>query len=182
MDPRHTLDAALNGRYTVEREIGRGGMATVYLARDLRHDRAVAVKVLERNVTPSGAERFLHEIRTAARLTHPHVLSVHDSGEADGLLYYVMPYVEGETLRAWLVREGALPVTDAMRLVRELADALAYAHGHGVMHRDLKPENVLMAGGHAVVADFGIARALAAATQGGTAPGRGLTSAGVALI
>ncbi|MEJ7812004.1 MAG: protein kinase, partial [Gemmatimonadaceae bacterium] len=175
------LRAALAGRYDVERELGRGGMATVYLARDLRHDRAVAVKVLEQSVAPAGAERFLHEIRTAARLTHPHVLGVHDSGEADGLLYYVMPYVEGETLRTRLAREKALPLADAVRLVRELADALAYAHGRGVMHRDLKPENMLLSGGHAVVADFGIAKALAAATRGGAAPRAGLTSAGVAL-
>jgi TolB-like protein/Flp pilus assembly protein TadD len=175
------LAAALEGRYVVERELGRGGMATVYLARDLRHDRVVAVKVLERNVPHGGAERFLHEIRTAARLTHPHVLGVHDSGEVDGLLYYVMPYVEGETLRARLAREGALPLADVVRLVRELADALSYAHGRGVMHRDLKPENVLISGGHAVVADFGIAKALAAATQDGTTPGAGLTSAGMAL-
>jgi serine/threonine-protein kinase len=173
--------AALSGRYTVERELGRGGMATVYLARDVRHDRRVAIKVLERGIAHAGAERFLLEIRTAARLTHPHVLGVHDSGEADGLLYYVMPYVEGETLRARLTREGALPLADVTRLVRELADALAYAHGHGVMHRDLKPENVLISGGHAVVADFGIAKAIAAATNDGGAPDKGLTSAGVAL-
>jgi serine/threonine-protein kinase len=179
------LRAAVAGRYAVERELGRGGMATVYLARDLRHDRVVAVKVLARDdIAPTGAERFLQEIRTAARLTHPHVLGVHDSGEAAGLLYYVMPYVEGETLRARLTREGALPLADAARLVRELADALAYAHARGIVHRDLKPENVLLSGGHAVVADFGIAKALAAATQGGTprgTPGGALTSAGVAL-
>ncbi len=175
------LRAALAGRYTVERELGRGGMATVYLARDIRHDRAVAVKVLEGDVAHAAAERFLLEIRTAARLTHPHVLGVHDSGEADGLLYYVMPYVAGETLRARLTREGALPIADVMRLLRELAEALAHAHGHGVIHRDLKPENVLISGGHAVVADFGIAKAIAAATQDGSAPGKGLTSVGVAL-
>ena len=176
------LRAALTGRYAVERELGRGGMATVYLASDLRHERAVAVKVLERSlVAPVGGERFLHEIRTAARLTHPHILGVHDSGEAGGLLYYVMPYVEGETLRARLAREGALPLGDAVRLLRELADALAYAHARGVVHRDLKPENVLLSGGHAVVADFGIAKALAAANQESPAPGAALTSAGVAL-
>jgi serine/threonine protein kinase/TolB-like protein len=175
------LRSVLSGRYVIERELGRGGMATVYLARDVRHDRAVAVKVVERNVAPTGAERFSREIRTAARLTHPHVLGVHDSGEADGLLYYVMPYVEGETLRARLAREGALPLADAVRLVRELTDALSYAHGRGVMHRDLKPENVLISGGHAVVADFGIAKAIAAATNDGSARGVGLTSAGVAL-
>ena len=182
----NALRAALSGRYAVERELGRGGMATVYLARDIRHERLVAVKVLARDIVArGGAQRFLHEIRTAAGLTHPHVLGVHDSGEVDGLLYYVMPYVEGETLRARLTREGALALTDAVRLLRELADALAYSHAHGVVHRDLKPENVLLSGGHAVVADFGIAKALAAATHDGAAPGAapraGLTSAGVAL-
>jgi serine/threonine-protein kinase len=187
-DPARLADA-LKGRYVVERELGRGGMATVYLARDVRHDRAVAVKVLEQTVPHMGGERFLHEIRTAARLTHPHVLGVHDSGEADGLLYYVMPYVDGETLRARLAREGALPLADVMRLVRELADALAYAHGRGVMHRDLKPENVLLSGGHAVVADFGIAKAIAAAAggdlpaggAGDLAPAARLTATGMAL-
>ena len=156
-------------------------MATVFLARDLRHDRAVAVKVLDENFVHAGAERFLYEIRTAARLTHPHVLGVHDSGEADGLLYYVMPYVAGETLRAQLQRDGALPLPAAIRLMRELADALAYAHRQGVMHRDLKPENVLISGGHAVVADFGIAKALAAVTQATGTTSAGLTSVGVAL-
>ena len=153
---------ALPDRYAIERELGRGGMATVYLARDLRHDREVAIKVLEPHMASSDAGRFLREIRIAARLTHPHVLGLHDSGEvgdsAGGRrLFYVMPYVEGETLRARLTRDGALPLTDAVRLTRELADALGYAHGHGVVHRDLKPENVLLSGGHAVVADFGIA-------------------------
>jgi TolB-like protein/Tfp pilus assembly protein PilF len=192
-----TLRAALADRYTITRELGRGGMATVYLARDVRHDRAVAVKVLQRDdVAASGARRFLHEIRIAARLTHPHVLSVHDSGEvranADGvmvagqevgvsLLYYVMPYIVGETLRSRLTRDGALPLGDVLRLVRELADALAYAHGQGVVHRDLKPENVLLSGGHAVVADFGIAKAIAAATSDGIGRTSALTSAGVAL-
>ncbi len=181
--PPASLATALAGRYTVERELGRGGMATVYLARDLRHDRPVAVKVLDRGIAGPGAERFLHEIRTAARLTHPHVVGLHDSGDAEGLLYYVMPYVEGETLRARLARAGALPLPDALRLLRELADALAYAHGRGVVHRDLKPENVLLSGGHALVADFGIAKALAAARRDADArrPGAGLTRAGVAL-
>ena len=157
-------------------------MATVFLAQDIRHSRPVAVKMVARElVAPMGAESFLLEIRTAARLTHPHVLGVHDSGEAGGLLYYVMPYIQGETLRARLVREGALPLPDAMRLMRELAGALAYAHTHGVVHRDLKPENVLLSDGHAVVADFGIAKALAAATQADTEQSAGLTSAGVAL-
>ena len=175
------LRAALAERYVVERELGHGGMATVFMAHDRRHDRTVAVKGLEPDVAPGGAERFLNEIRIAGRLTHPHVLSVFDSGEADGLLFYVMPYVAGETLRARLAREGSLPLGDAMRLIRELADALAYAHGHGVMHRDLKPENVLLSGGHAVVADFGIAKALAVATQDGARPLPGLTSTGMAL-
>ena len=179
------LDAlrnALAGRYTVERELGRGGMATVFLAHDLRHARSVAVKMVAPHlVTPLGRERFVQEIRTAAKLTHPHVLGVHDSGEAGGLLYYVMPYIQGETLRARLAREGALPLPDAMRLMRELAGALAYAHAHGVVHRDLKPENVLLSDGHAVVADFGIAKALAAATREDDEPSAGLTSAGVAL-
>jgi eukaryotic-like serine/threonine-protein kinase len=153
--------AALSGRYDVERELGRGGMATVYLAHDHRHHRRVALKVLDPALLDGmSGERFLREIRITAALTHPHVLPLHDSGEAAGLLYYVMPYVEGETLRARLARDGALPLADATRLIRELADALAHAHGKGVIHRDLKPENVLLAGGHAVVADFGIARAV----------------------
>lgn len=121
------LRTSLSGRYSIERELGRGGMATVFLARDLRHDRAVAVKVLSEHFVDGGAERFLYEIKTAARLTHPHVLGVHDSGEADGAPYYVMPYVAGETLRARLQRDGALPLPEAMRLIRELADALTYA-------------------------------------------------------
>ena len=176
------LRSALAGRYTVERELGRGGMAAVYLAYDVRHARPVAIKVVARDVgSPVVAERFLHEIRIAARLTHPHVLGVHDSGEAGGLLYYVMPYIQGETLRARLAREGALPIPDALRLLRELAGALAYAHMHGVVHRDLKPENVLLSGRHAVVADFGIARALAAATGEDRLRGAGPTLDGAAL-
>ena len=182
MSTSDSLGRALSGRYVIERELGRGGMATVLLARDLRHDRPVAVKVMMRDlVAPAGAERFLHEIRFAAQLTHPHVLGVHDSGEADGLLYYVMPYVEGETLRGRLARAGALPLADAVRLLRELADALAYAHGRGVVHRDLKPENVLLSGGHAVIADFGIARALVAATRPDGADAPRLTATGVSL-
>jgi len=177
-----TLRRALDGAYEVERELGRGGMATVYLARDLRHRRRVAVKVVRPELTAAlGADRFLREIEVTAELQHPHVLPLFDSGAADGQPYYVMPYVEGETLRGRLTRDGALPLADAARLVRELADALAYAHGRGVMHRDLKPENVLLSGGHAVIADFGIAKALAVATQGGAAGTGGLTSAGVAL-
>ena len=177
-----SLGTALSGRYVIDRELGRGGMATVFLARDLRHARAVAVKVMMRDlVAPTGAERFLQEIQFAARLTHPHVLGVHDSGEADGLLYYVMPYVDGETLRARVARDGALPLADAARLLRELADALAYAHAQGVVHRDLKPENVLLSGGHAVIADFGIAKAVAVATQQGAVGASALTASGVSV-
>jgi eukaryotic-like serine/threonine-protein kinase len=155
------LAAALTGRYHVERELARGGMATVYLARDLRHDRRVAIKVLQEELAAAvGAERFLEEIRVTASLQHPHILPLFDSGNADGVLWYVMPFVEGETLRSRLAREGRLPVDVALRLAREMADALEYAHRQGVVHRDVKPENVLLQSGHALVADFGIALAL----------------------
>ena len=161
------LTAALTGRYMIERELGQGGMATEYLAHDLRHDRDVAIKVLHPDLGAAlGGERFLSEIRTTARLQHPHILPLLDSGEADGLLYYVMPLVTGETLRARLEREQQLPVEDAVRIAREVADALGYAHGLGVIHRDIKPENILLQGGHALVADFGIA--LAVQSAGGT--------------
>ena len=154
------LRAALAGRYDIEREQGRGGMAIVFRARDLRHDRTVAVKVLLPELGEAlGAERFLREVRITAKLSHPHILPLLDSGEADGLLFYVMPFVEGESLRDLLAREGELPVDDALRITREVADALGYAHTHGVVHRDIKPENILLQGGHALVADFGIARA-----------------------
>ena len=154
------LAAALEGRYVIEREIGSGGTAVVFRARDIRHQRLVAIKVLRPELARSmGTDRFLREIRIAAGLTHPHILPVHDSGEAAGLLYYVMPYVESESLRSRLLREGALPVDDALRIARETADALAYAHSRGVVHRDIKPGNILLVGGHAVVADFGIATA-----------------------
>ena len=176
------LRRAVAGQYEIESELGRGGMATVFLARDLRHGRTVAVKVMRRDVVAGdGTARFLQEIRTAARLTHPHILGVHDSGESDGLLYYVMPFVDGESLRARLARDGALPVADAVRIMRELADALAHAHARGVVHRDLKPENVLLAGGHAVIADFGIAKALAAALPDATAPTAAMTGTGMSL-
>lgn len=152
---------ALAGRYAVEREIGRGGMATVLLARDLKHDRAVAVKVMHTDFSEAlGEERFLREVRITARLSHPHILPLLDSGASDGLLYYVMPFVEGESLRARLAREGQLPVADALRIAREVADALGYAHGRGIIHRDVKPENILLESDHALVADFGIARAM----------------------
>ncbi len=156
-----SLRGSLAGRYLIERELGQGGMATVYLAHDPKHGRLVALKVLRPELASSiGPERFLREIRVAARLTHPHILPLHDSGEAEGLLYYVMPYIEGESLRGWLERERRLSLQQALNLGREVADALDYAHQHGVVHRDLKPENILMGNGQAVVADFGIARAL----------------------
>ncbi len=158
------LESAFGGRYEIQRELGRGGMATVYLARDRKHDRQVAVKVLDPEVAGAiGPQRFLQEIRIAARLTHPNILPLHDSGDADGLLYYVMPYVAGESLRDRLDRERHLALDEAARIVRTVAAALSYAHGQGVIHRDIKPENILLAGGQAIVADFGIARAIDAA-------------------
>ena len=158
------LGAALEGRYRIERELGRGGMATVFLAEDLRHRRRVAIKVLLPELAAAlGAERFLREIEVAAGLNHPHILPLHESGEAGGLLYYVMPYVEGESLRKRLTREQQLPLDDALPIAREVADALNYAHSHDVVHRDIKPENILLSEGHAVVADFGIARAITVA-------------------
>jgi serine/threonine-protein kinase len=170
------LATALADRYRVERELGAGGMATVFLAADIRHDRHVAIKVLHPDLAAAlGGERFLAEIKTTARLQHPHILPLHDSGAADGLLYYVMPFVAGETLRDRLNRERQLPIDDSVRLAREVADALAYAHGHGVVHRDVKPENILLQGGHALVADFGIALAI---HQAG---GQRLTQTGLSL-
>ena len=155
------LDGALSGRYQIERELGRGGMATVYLARDAKHGRQVALKVLRPELAVTlGADRFLREIQVAARLTHPHILALYDSGESDGILYYVMPYIEGESLRDRLNRENRLPLPDVVKLGCEVADALDYAHSRGVIHRDVKPENVLLGIGHAFVADFGIARAV----------------------
>jgi serine/threonine-protein kinase len=171
------LVAALADRYHIERELGQGGMATVYLAHDMRHDRRVALKVLRPELAAIlGGERFLKEIRLTANLQHPHILSLFDSGEADGLVYYVMPYVEGESLRDRLTREKQLPVEDAVRIAREVADALDYAHRHGVVHRDIKPENILLHDGRAQVADFGIA--LAVSTVGG---GTRLTETGMSL-
>ncbi len=170
------LKAALANRYTIERELGRGGMATVYLAQDLKHGRRVAVKVLHPELAAAlGPERFLREIRLVAQLTHPHILPLHDSGEADGFLFYVMPFVEGESLRDRLNREKQLPVGDAVLIAREVADALSYAHSHDVVHRDIKPENILLEAGHAVVSDFGIARAITAAA------GEKLTATGIAV-
>jgi eukaryotic-like serine/threonine-protein kinase len=158
------LAPALSDRYRIERELGQGGMATVYLAQDLKHHRQVAIKVLRPELSAAlGAERFLREIETTANLRHPHILPLFDSGEADGFLFYVMPYVEGESLRDRLKREKQLPIDDALRITREVADALSYAHSKGVIHRDIKPENMLLESGHAVVADFGIAKAISAA-------------------
>jgi serine/threonine-protein kinase len=155
------LTSALADRYRIERELGQGGMATVFLAHDLRHDRDVAIKVLHPDLAAAlGSERFLTEIKTTARLQHPHILPLLDSGAADGLLFYVMPYVSGETLRARLERERQLPIDDALRIAREVADALGSAHALGIIHRDIKPENILLQGGHALVADFGIALAV----------------------
>ena len=155
------LTGALGDRYRIQRELGQGGMAVVYLADDLKHERSVAIKVLRPEIARAlGAQRFLNEIRTTAGLHHPHILPLHDSGEAGELLYYVMPFVSGESLRERLDREGALPVPDALRITREVADALGYAHQRQIIHRDIKPENILLADGHAFVADFGIARAL----------------------
>ncbi len=158
------LREALASRYEIQSELGSGGMATVYLARDLKHDRQVAVKVLRPEIAAAfGADRFLREIEILARLQHPHILGLYDSGEADGFLFYVMPYVEGESLRDRLEREQQLPLEDALRVFREVIDGLSHAHSLGVIHRDIKPENILLSGGHALVADFGIARAVSVA-------------------
>ena len=155
------IAVALADRYRIERELGQGGMAIVYLAEDVRHHRRVAIKVLHPQLSAViGSERFLKEIELTANLQHPHILPLFDSGEAGGLLYYVMPYVEGETLRTRLDRERQLAIPDAVRIALEVADALSYAHAHGVVHRDVKPENVLLQGSHALVADFGIALAV----------------------
>ncbi len=168
MAPRFdSLTAALADRYQIEREIGQGGMATVYLAKDLKHERQVAIKVLKPELAAViGAERFLGDIKTTANLQHPHILPLHDSGEADSFLYFVMPYVEGETLRDRLDSEKQLPIDEAVRIASEIAEALEYAHGRGVIHRDIKPANILLHEGRALVADFGIA--LAVEQAGGT--------------
>src|SRR5438094_150984 len=175
-DERDRLCAALADHYAIERELGHGGMAIVYLARDVKHDRPVALKVLRPELAASlGTDRFLREINLAARLTHPHILPLHHSGEAAGLLYYVMPCVEGESLRDRRARERQLPLEDAVQIGREVADALSYAHAQGVVHRAIKPENILLESGHAVVSDFGIARAINAAA------GDKLTETGLAV-
>jgi serine/threonine-protein kinase len=170
------LSAALADRYRIERELGAGGMATVYLAEDLKHRRKVAIKVLRSELAATlGPDRFTQEIEIAARLQHPHILGVFDSGQADGFLYYVMPYVEGESLRERLTREGELPIHDAVRLLAEVTDALGHAHSRGVVHRDIKPENVMISGRHALVMDFGVAKAVS------SAGGESLTTVGVAV-
>jgi TolB-like protein/tRNA A-37 threonylcarbamoyl transferase component Bud32 len=175
-EPLNGLRTALAARYELEREVGRGGMATVYRARDVRHDRVVAIKVLRHELAASvGAQRFLAEVRTTARLAHPHILPLFDSGDANGFLFYVMPFIEGETVRDRLKRDQRLGVDEAVRIARETADALAYAHAHGVIHRDIKPENILLQAGHALVADFGIARAVS------TAQSDRVTQAGIAV-
>ncbi|MES2525206.1 MAG: protein kinase [Gemmatimonadota bacterium] len=176
IDTQQRLTAALSDRYRIERELGAGGMATVYLAHDLRHQRDVAIKVLHPDLGAAlGGERFLTEIRTTARLQHPHILPLLDSGDAGGLLYYVMPLVTGETLRARLDRERQLSIADALLIAREVADALSHAHAQGVVHRDIKPENILLQNGHAIVADFGIALAV---QQAG---GQRMTQTGLSL-
>ncbi len=165
-DEFHLLTSALSGRYRLERELGRGGMAVVFLAEDLKHRRPVALKVLRPELAQSiGSARFFREIEIAAQLSHPHIVPLFDSGEAAGFLYFVMPYVEGETLRERLVREKQLPLDDALRVARGVADALAHAHRLGIVHRDIKPENILLQAGHPVVSDFGIASAVQAATK-----------------
>ncbi|HEY3220944.1 MAG TPA: serine/threonine-protein kinase [Gemmatimonadales bacterium] len=175
-DPFAELNAALPDHYVIDRELGRGGMALVYLARDIRHERFVALKTLRPEIAMAlGRERFLREIKLAARLQHPNILPVYDSGDARGTLYYVMPFVEGESLRDRLDREPQLPVDDALQITREVAEALAYAHSHDVVHRDIKPENIMLSGGHAIVTDFGIARAVSAAG------GDKLTQTGLAI-
>ncbi len=170
------LRSALGDRYALEGRVGEGGMAVVYKATDLKHERTVAIKVLRQELSVSlGADRFLREIRVAANLQHPNILGLYDSGEAEGLLYYVMPFVEGESLRDRLNKEQQLPLGDALQIAREAAEALQYAHEHKIVHRDIKPENILLLGGHALVADFGIARAV---SQAG---GEKLTQTGMAV-
>ncbi|HLF23987.1 MAG TPA: serine/threonine-protein kinase, partial [Burkholderiales bacterium] len=176
MDTVAQLNAALTGRYVIEREIGAGGMATVYLARDIRHNRKVALKVLRPDLgAVLGVERFLSEIKVTANLQHPNLLPLFDSGEANGLLFYVMPFVEGESLRARLEREKQLPIDEAIRITTAIASALEYAHSQGVIHRDLKPENILVHAGQPVIADFGIALAVS------NAGGNRITATGLSL-
>ena len=175
METLEHLTSLLGGRYELERELGVGGMATVYLARDVKHDRHVAIKVLRPDLAHSlGPERFLREIQIVAKLQHPHILGLIDSGEAEGMLYYVMPYVTGESLRVRLAREGEMPISEAVWVLREIADALAHAHGQQIIHRDIKPENVMFSSRHALVADFGIARAVTEAATSGPITATGI--------
>ncbi len=170
------LAAALSGSYRIEREVGVGGMATVYLAHDLKHDRPVALKILRPELTSAmGTDRFPREIHIIAQLQHPHILPLYDSGATEGFLYYVMPFVEGESLRAKLARVGPLPINEAVRLLHEISDALSYAHAHGIVHRDIKPDNVMLSGRHAAVTDFGVAKAVSASA------GDRLTTVGIAV-
>ena len=170
------LAAALADRYRLDRELGQGGMATVYLARDLKHDRDVAIKVLRDDVAQSvGRDRFLREIQRAARLSHRHILPLYDSGDAAGTLFYVMPVVQGQSLRDTLDAQRQLPIADAVRIASEVAGALDHAHGLGIIHRDIKPENIMLQNGHALVADFGIGKAIS------DAPGDTLTQMGMSV-
>jgi TolB-like protein len=170
------LQEALTGRYTVSRELGAGGMATVYLAEDVKHGRSVAVKVLRPELAAAlGPDRFPREIRIIARLQHPHILPLLDSGEVGGFLFYTMPFIDGESLRQRIDREGALPIHDAVRIMREVADALTAAHAAGILHRDIKPANVMLSGRHALVTDFGVAKAVR------DAGGETLTTVGLAV-
>ncbi len=176
IDALERLQNSLSDRYSIEREIGHGGMSVVLLARDLRHDRYVAIKVLRPDLAATlAAERFLREIRIAASLQHPNIVPLYDSGNTEGLLFFVMPYVEGESLRNRLNREKQLPIEDVIQLTSEVADALSFAHSHGIVHRDIKPENILISEGHALVADFGVARAVRQASE------EGLTETGLAV-
>ena len=178
-DVQENLSSALADRYAVERKLGAGGMATVFLARDVKHDRSVAIKVLHPELAATlGADRFEREIRVAGKLQHPNILGMYDSGNANGLLYYVMPFVEGESVRDRLDRESQLPVEDAVQIALEVADALGYAHAKGIVHRDIKPDNIMLSGGHALVADFGIARAI---EEGGPGGAGKLTVTGMSL-
>jgi serine/threonine protein kinase/tetratricopeptide (TPR) repeat protein len=175
-DSTERLSSALAGRYTIERKLGEGGMATVYLAVDVKHGRKVALKVLRPELAATvGPDRFLREVRVTANLRHPHVLPLFDSGEVGGFLYYVMPYIEGESLRERLTREGELPIADAVRILSEVVDALAEAHRMGVVHRDIKPDNVMLSGRHAAVTDFGVAKAVSDASGAAATTTTGLT-------
>ncbi len=175
-DQLERLTAALGGNYRIEREIGMGGMATVYLAQDLKHDRKVALKVLRPELTSAmGTDRFPREIHIIAQMQHPHVVPLYDSGETGGFLYYVMPFIEGESLRTRLARVGQLPIHEAVRLLQEITEALAYAHARGIVHRDIKPDNVMLSGRHAAVTDFGVAKAVSASA------GDKLTTVGIAV-